>query len=140
MRFYDVTCVALQGSDVYISHDVTDTGLQIISCLLRIEDMSMHSILEKLCMIPELEDAFCGVEVQMPSIRPLCRCSCDAMHGRVAPSSELSSCIPHFSPLKMEYEIEEALHLKEAILQRGLTAAALSDWKRRQAISTRTQV
>lgn len=59
--------------------------------------------------------------------------------GRYARSSETGTFIPYISPLKLEHEIEEALLLRKSILLKGLTAAALSDWKRRKSNSSMTQ-
>lgn len=59
--------------------------------------------------------------------------------GRYARSSETGAFIPYISSLKLEHEIEEALLLKKSILLKGLTAAALSDWKRRKSNSSMTQ-
>lgn len=61
-------------------------------------------------------------------------------HGRISKSNDWSPFVPHFSHLKAEYEFEGALLLIESIEQKGLTAAALSDWKRRQTASSITQV
>ena len=142
---------------MYLSRSSTDSDNDVFSCLVSSDIMAGNrcdvdfvfgnlvegviecSVHDALCKIPLLENVLSGIEWTSVVHRSLMSGCISPARGRTARSGEMSSSLPYASPLKAEYEFEEVLHLKRAILNKGLTAAAISDWKRRQTASSTTQ-
>lgn len=80
------------------------------------------------------------IEFESLYIQRLSKFDSDVSHGRTGLTGTLSSHVPTFLSLKLDNEIEEVLLLKRVIEQKGLTAAALSEWKRGRNSTPSAQV
>lgn len=129
-----------QSTDLYVQRKRLRSGKETFSCLMELTDISPNSIRRQLQRIPELEEVFSRSKISSLAFRRLSRSHLPCSHGRTGVSGSWSSFIPYFLSLKEEYEFEEALLLIRAIEEKGLTAAAISYWKRCQAASSKTQV
>jgi len=128
-----------QNEDIYVKRERVKSG-EFFSALVKTSDISAKSVRHQLQRIPELADGLTISEMKSFVCRRLSKGRCSCSHGRTAISGCWGYFIPHFSSLKAESEFEEVVLLMRAIEQKGLTAAAISYWKRCQIASSKTQI
>eukprot|EP00210_Caulerpa_lentillifera_P002631 g2513.t1 len=125
------------NEQMYVSCHSLSTDIDFVSCVAP-SSLSLDSLLNRL-ESPELMDCVITGQAKAVYHRVLHKLALIPVQGRYAQSGEIGQFIPNISIYKLEQEIEEALFLRKAIFLKGLTAAALSDWKRRMSNSSLIQ-